>query len=276
VFVAAGVVGSPMAGYMPDLMARVWPDLSTAATYRATLLASGAISAFSLYALFQLRETARPDLPPTSRDVVIQCYRSPAVRRLFITGLFLSFGGGLIVPFFNVFFQQELGASTGAIGVITALGIVVTVVGSLGAPWLGGRVGLVWAVILARLLSAPLLLLMGLSPIIVLAAAFFALRTFLVYMSDPLHTDFSMRIVPPEIRATTNSLTFMSWNITLAVGGVIGGQLIARSGYELPFILGSAVTVVAACVYWLAFRRYDTYGRAVMAAPDASRTEEYT
>jgi predicted MFS family arabinose efflux permease len=267
VFVAMSIIGSLFAGFFPDVLDFLWPGLTIAETYRFTLLASGAISGLSLYALLQLRETGRPDLPPTSREVVSQCFHSPAVRRLVLTGLFLSLGGGLIVPFFNVYFQQELGASTGMIGLIRALGITVTVAGSLGAPWLGGRLGLVWAVIIARLLSAPFLLLMGVTPVLVMAAAFFAIRTFMVYMSDPLHTDFSMRIVPPEIRATANSLTFLSWNVTLAVGGWIGGRLIVQSGYDLPFMLGSAITVVAAGVYWLAFRDYQSYGQARAAEP---------
>jgi hypothetical protein len=53
--------------------------------------------------------------------------------------------------------------------------------------------------------QAPFLLLMGLSPFLALAVAFFTLRTFMVYMLHPLHTDFSMRMVPPEIRGTANS-----------------------------------------------------------------------
>lgn len=270
IFVVAGIGGSLFAGFVPSGFEGLFPDLSVAASYRATLLASGAISAMSLVALIQLRETGRPEWVRPSREVVSTSFHSPAVRRLILTGLFLSLGGGLIVPFFNVFFQEELGASTAVVGVSRAVGITVTVMGSLGAPWLGGRLGLVWAVIIARLLSAPFLLLMGLSPFLALAVAFFALRTFMVYMSDPLHTDFSMRIVPPEIRGTANSLTFMSWNITLGLGGWLGGRLITAYGYELPFILGSIITVVAAAVYWLAFREYQVDGYTPQRAEPAT------
>jgi predicted MFS family arabinose efflux permease len=256
VFVLAGIGGSLLAGFVPTWFRDLIPDLTVAASYRATLLATGAISALSLFALLRMRETGRPEWVRPSREVIRTTFYSPAVRRLIITGLFLSLGGGLIVPFFNVFYQEVYGASTESIGIARAVGITVTVAGSLGAPWLGGRLGLVGAVVVARLLSAPFLLLMGLSPMLVMAVGFFAVRTFMVYMSDPLHTDFSMRIVPPEIRATANSLTFMSWNITLGIGGYAGGVLIAGYGYTLPFVLGSIITVVAACVYWIAFRDY--------------------
>ena len=256
IFVLAGIGGSLFAGFVPGWIREVFGDLSVAASYRATLLATGAISGLSLFALVRMRETGRPDWVRPSREVVRTTFHSPAVRRLILTGLFLSLGGGLIVPFFNVFYQEVHGASTEIVGIARAVGITVTVAGSLGAPWLGGKFGLVGAVVIARLLSAPFLLLMGLSPFLVAAVAFFSIRTFMVYMSDPLHTDFSMRIVPPEIRATANSLTFMSWNVTLGIGGWVGGVLIAGYGYTLPFVLGSVITLVAAGVYWAAFREY--------------------
>lgn len=260
IFVLAGIGGSLLAGFVPGWIREVFPDLSVAASYRATLLATGAISGLSLFALVRMRETGRPEWVRPSREVIQTTYRSPAVRRLIVTGLFLSLGGGLIVPFFNVFYQEVYGASTELIGIARAVGITVTVAGSLGAPWLGGRLGLVGAVVAARLLSGPFLILMGVSPVLVVAVFFFAIRTFMVYMSDPLHSDFSMRIVPPEIRATANSLTFMSWNITLGIGGYLGGVMIASLGYPPVFILGGLISMVAAGVYWVAFRDYQQDG----------------
>ena len=128
------------------------------------------------------------------------------------------------------------------------------VLGSLAAPWLGLRLGLVAGVTVARLVSAPFLVLMGVLPVFPMAAAAFALRTFFVYLSDPLQTDCSMRIVPPEVRATANSLTLLGWNATLALGGWIGSQLIVPAGYEPLFLLGGSLTATAAAVFWLAFR----------------------
>jgi predicted MFS family arabinose efflux permease len=260
VFVLAGIIGSLLAGFAPGWIRDIVPELSVAASYRATLLATGAISALSLFALLRMRETGRPEWIKPSREVIRTTFHSSAVRRLIVTGLFLSLGGGLIVPFFNVFYQEVYGASTQVIGIARAVGITVTVAGSLGAPWLGGRLGLVGAVVLARFLAAPFLLMMGVSPVLVLAVFFFAIRTFMVYMSDPLHSDFSMRIVPPEIRATANSLTFMSWNITLGIGGYLGGVMIAGYGYQPVFIVGAAISTISAGVYWFAFRDYQQDG----------------
>ncbi len=253
VLVAVSIVGSVVAGVLPDLLRALRPDLSLAAAYRATLLLSGAVSGSCLLALRRLRPPAAAPAPPGSREAVVACLASQAVRRLVLTGLLLALGGGLVVPFFNVYFRAR-GADAGLVGAIRAVGIVVTVLGSLAAPWLGGRVGLVRGVVLARLMSAPFLLLMGAAPLLPAAIAAFAARTFLVYLSDPLHTDLSMRLVPERARATANSLTFMSWNLTLALGGWAGGRIIAATGYAVPFALGSAITVLASGAYWLAFR----------------------
>lgn len=252
--VALSIVGSLLAGVGPGLIQGTWPALSTAAAYRATILLIGVISVGSLPVLMRLQTVERSARPLPSRDLLTRCLQSSAVRRLIGTGLLLALGGGLVVPFFTIYFQ-ELGASTGAVGLIRAVGIGATVIGSLAAPWLAARFGLVGGVVVARLCSAPFLLLMGVSPLLAGAVAAFALRTFVVYLSDPLHTDFSMRVVPTPARATANSLTFMSWNLTLALGGWLGGRLIAETSYQLVFIIGSLITMVAASAYWLAFRR---------------------
>ncbi len=254
--VAVSIVGSLYAGGFPKLLQTLWPGMALATAYRLTLLAAGVVSAGCLIPLLRLREPA--DAPPRlgSQVTLAVCLRSGAVRRLVATGLVLALGGGLVVPFVNVYFMREFGAGSGTVGLIRSLGIVVQVLGSLGAPWLGLRLGLVGGVAAARLVSAPFLLLMGFLPFLPVAAAAFALRTFFVYLSDPLHTDFSMRIIPPEGRATANSLTFLGWNATLALGGWAGGQLIVRAGYEPLFLLGSSITVAAAAVYWLTFRRF--------------------
>lgn len=254
--VAVSIAGSLYAGGFPKLLQTLWPGIPLATAYRWTLLAAGVVSAGCLIPLLRLRDPVDPPPPLGSWATLMVCLRSGAVRRLVLTGLVLALGGGLVVPFVNVYLMREFGAGSGTVGLIRSLGIVVQVLGSLAAPWLGLRLGLVGGVAAARLVSAPFLLLMGFLPFLPAAAAAFALRTFFVYLSDPLHTDFSMRIIPPEVRATANSLTFLGWNATLALGGWAGGQLIVRAGYEPLFLLGSSITAAAAAIYWLAFRRF--------------------
>lgn len=254
--VAVSIAGSLYAGAFPVLLRALVPEMSTVYAYRVTLLLAGAVSAACVLPLFRLRDAPGAPPPLASWETVVVCLRSPAVRRLVVTGLALALGGGMVVPFLNVYFLREFGAGAGTVGLIRSVGIAVQVLGSLAAPWLGARLGLVAGVATARLVSAPFLLAVGLVPFLPVAVMAFAFRTFFVYLSDPLHTDFSMRIVPPVVRGTANSLTFLSWNVTLALGGWAGGQVIVVAGYQLLFVLGSALTVVAAALYWVAFRSF--------------------
>ncbi len=257
VFVLAGIGGSLFSGIAPGEFRGIWPDLSVASSYRVTLLISGAISALSLLPLVRMRILSQPSGVLPGREVAKKAFESFAVRRLALTGLLLSLGGGMIVPFFNVFFQQELGASTEMVSVARVAGITASVLGTLMAPWASGYLGLVGAVMAARFFSAPFLLAIGLAPVLALAVAFMSARTFLAYLTGPLYADFSMRIVPHEIRGTTSSVTFMSWNLTLALGSWLGGWLIMSQGYTFVFLLSSSITLIAAASYWLAFRSYE-------------------
>lgn len=250
--VLASVAGTLAAGFVPDLLGR-WLE-SDAPRYRLTLLlgCAPALYAFRLAWLLEIPPVDTPDL----RALFRTCLGHPGVRRLVVTGLLLASGGGLVLPFLNVFFVEVFAVGSREVALVRTVGTVATVAGALAAPLLAARTGLVLGVTVGRALSAPWLLATGFAPTWWVSGAAYALRTFWVYCSDPLHTDFTMRIVPPSLRGTVQSLTFLSWNVALAAAGWVGGQIAERYGYPLSFALGTVLTLVAASGFWLAFRAY--------------------
>lgn len=149
----------------------------------------------------------------------------PAVWRLIGTGILLA-SGGLALPFLTVYFLRSFEADSSVVALVRSIGILAMAAGALSAPVLAREAGLVSGVVVGRLVSAPWLLLIGFAPTWWVAIISHGLRTFCVYCSDPLHTDLSMRVVPASLRATTNRLTFLSRNVSLAVTGAAGGVVI--------------------------------------------------
>ncbi|MCX7624048.1 MAG: hypothetical protein N2Z82_09925 [Thermomicrobium sp.] len=215
----------------------------------------------ALLTLWLARELAvAPMAGRDPRGLFWACLAHPAVRRLVLTGVALASGGGLVLPFVNLFFLETFAVGSREIAFVRVGATLATVAGALAAPLLAARAGLLHGVVLGRSASAPWLLLTDLAPTWWSAGGAYAVRTFCVYCSDPLHTDFSMRVVPPGLRATASSLTFLSWNVSLAVTGWIGGELAARVGYPALFSLGTVLTLAAAACFWFAFRAAQLQG----------------
>jgi MFS family permease len=256
--VVTSVAGTLYAGNAPDLLG-LW--LATdAERYRVTLLSGCAPALLSFWVVRKLQLPHRVERE--GRAFLRVSLGHPAVRRLIVTGLLLASGGGLVVPFINIFFVETFAVGSREVSLVRTASTAATVAGALAAPLLAARAGLVLGVVLGRAVSAPWLFATGFAPSWWLAGGAYALRTFCVYCSDPLHTDFSMRVVPAELRATSNSLTFLTWNIALAATGWLGGQVAERFGYGLLFTLGTALTIVAAGCFWAAFRTHPLAGGA--------------
>ncbi len=249
--VLASVFGTLYAGMAPAWIAhRVNDDVLR---YRITLVSGCAPALLAAWLVWKM-VVPRPVGSERVLELLSTCLSNSAVRRLLWTGMLLASGGGLVLPLLNVFLSQQFAVGSREVALVRTAGTVATVAGALAAPVLAARLGLLLGVVVGRAVSAPWLLATALAPNWWLAGAAYAARTFWVYCSDPLHTDFSMRVVPPGLRATTNSLTFLAWNRALAVTGWLGGQIAWRFGYTTLFSLGALLTLIAAACFALAFR----------------------
>jgi len=109
---------------------------------------------------------------------------------------------GFSAPFFNVFFEQHLRASTAQIGLIFAVGSICTAVVTLLIPIVVQRLGRVRTVTFVKLLGIPALILLGMSHDIVWAGLFYILAILFIGgpypnkgISDPIYTLFAMEVV---------------------------------------------------------------------------------
>ena len=82
----------------------------------------------------------------------------------------------LFVPFFNVYFVEQLGASTAWFGTLRFLDRTIVVVATLLVAPLAVRYGAVSTITFTQLLSVPCLLAFGFAPGLPLASATFLAR----------------------------------------------------------------------------------------------------
>ena len=122
----------------------------------------------------------------------------PVALRLAVIGGLIGLGAGLFLPYLNVYFVQELGASPAVYGWISGASTLTRLGATLLAPAVAGRLGTVGAIAGTQLASVPFLLLLGFAPQLGLAALAFLIRGALMNMALPLQTSFTMGALRPD------------------------------------------------------------------------------
>ena len=251
-----------------QLAAVLLPRLQAPAdAYRWALLAGSAVGAWSFVALWLTREdrgVAPPDLHPADGDGTLAAQaasgesplpwyavlRDPNALYLTIIAVLVAAGAGLFAPYLNVFFVQELGASPAVYGWLNAAALGVRLLATLAAPAMALRIGTARAVGLTQLASVPLLLLLGFSPLLAVAAGAYLVRGALMNMAAPLQMSFRMAVLPAELRGSGNALILVADSVTRAASTWVGGALIAVVGFRAPYAI-TALCYVSAAMLWL-------------------------
>ena len=163
-------------------------------------------------------------------------------------------GAGLFIPYFNLYFVQRLGASPALFGLIDGGANAMTALLTLAAPWLALRVGRLRAIMLTRLLSLPLLLTIGLTGSLPVAALLYLFRQGTMDMAAGILQVFSMEAVEERHRGVANSSYQAAFQVPWAITAPIGGLLIVHVGYPPIFLLGACCYFFTILVLWSRFR----------------------
>jgi len=164
---------------------------------------------------------------------------------LSLVQVFVGAGAGLFINYFNLYFVDYLKSSSALFGVLNGGTIAIAAVCTLAAPWLAQRIGRVNAIALTQLASIPLLITLGLTNILPLAALCFLFRQGLMDMSNGVLQVFSMEVVPEQHRGIANSSYQVAFQVPGALTAPLGGLLIANVGYT-PIFLGAAACYLLA------------------------------
>ncbi len=174
---------------------------------------------------------------------------------LVVVQILVGLGAGLFIPYFNIYFVRHLGTSSTLFGIIDGCANLLNALLLLLAPWLALRIGKVATMVVPRLLSIPVMLAIGLSGSLSLAAALYPLRQGLMDMSQGILQVFSMEVVPREHRGLANSSYQVAYQVAWACSAPLGGLIIERQGFAPVFLGASLLYTLAILLLWLRFRR---------------------
>lgn len=176
------------------------------------------------------------------------------VLNLLVYKIFIGFGAGLVVPFFNIFLSGKLNIDIAIVGLILSFNHGATALAGLVTPYLSKRFGMIKTVVGTQLLSIPFLLLIALPPNIYLVSIALFMRSALMNMSNPVSSNFSMEIVATNERGKVSSLMRISDNLARSLSAVAAGYIMVRWNYEIPYFLTAILYFFASMLYWRAFK----------------------
>jgi MFS family permease len=263
VILVAGVCSTSLGGQVPDLLLahapRLAPDLLVA--YRWTLAAGGVVTVLAAWPLLSVRE-----LPPVEAAAGAAPAPAPAgaagpMAKLALNFFLIGCGAGLVIPFFNLYFANRFGCTSGQIGGYYAASQVLTALAALAGPPLARRFGLLATMTWLQLASLPFLVTLGFESALPVAVGAFLARAVLMQTSSPLLNAFAMEVVPPALRARATAVNNAVWFLGWAGSASVAGWIMARYGYDYPYYMTAALYGAASIAFYRMFRR-TPHGRA--------------
>jgi MFS family permease len=242
-----GLLGSAVGGVLPTLAGLtlgVGPQ--DTAAYR---LALGVVIALGVAAMLPVIGT----LPQIDEQRAVGA-RAEATKRLpartmlwfALPAFTLGIGGGLFLPFQNLFFRTQFGLDDATVGLILAMGALGAGVGALAGASVTARLGLRRGAAALRFCAVAAMLLL-MPPLLAPAVIGFFLRGLFVAASFPQMDALAMRHTPPAQRGAVMSVMSVLWAGGWAIAALISGYVQIGWGFE-PIIVGAALAYLLSTV----------------------------
>ncbi|RTE11520.1 MFS transporter [Paenibacillus whitsoniae] len=244
----ANVIGIALGGVLCDLF-HFGFGLENIHSLQVTLLIGIGIAALGVIPM-SLFDKSRQEQQPRReklnwRLTVKEHKTSLQVIAIFcMLGLLSSIGGGMIVPYLNVYFEDRFEASKSAIGIVVALGQAATAVAFLIGPMIAKRYGEVKSVVYLQLSSIPFLLLTAFSANFYLSSGGYLFRQALMNAANPFYNSIKMSYVHRSLRGLASSSGEAVFNLGWFIASPLSTGLVSRYGSYLGYAYAFCVTAV--------------------------------
>lgn len=244
---------SLIGGFMPGVMG-YFLGLSTEAPapFRYALLLGAACSLIAVVPLLYASGQTRRERAPAPRRSPDEDRPAATPWRVFAAITALSgtrgFSMGLTYPFFNVFFEAELGIGPVAIGAIFFLSQLAGLPATFAAPTLVRRFGPTLTILPARTVGGSALGIMGAFISLPLAVPMFLLVRIGEVIDNPSDQHFSTQVLPRRYWARIQGLRVCGFQLLNFLGSLLGGTLILDYGYGAAFGLACAARIASGLI----------------------------
>jgi MFS family permease len=246
-------------GFMPEMLSE-FMGVTVQNGYRLVFFIG---LAFTLYQLVPLVLTQKTTFEGDNRQVKdVQNKKDiPKLPRrtlvlLCIPMALFGLGAGLIVPFFQVWFQWRFDTSVEDIGILWSFTQYLWAFAYLVMPNIARKRGSVRAITTVQIAAIIALLGIPASPNFIFVTIPYVTRMVLMNMTWPVFQSYSLSQIPEEHRSFTISSTNFSFNGTKALTPLIAGYLFEWS-LQVPFLITAGLYIVGTAAFYIFFKKKD-------------------
>ena len=281
-----GALGALIGGLVPQAVAGITgqPALSTIPLRVGVLAAAVAVflPALPLVTIHEPRRPGRHDpavsdgaiaaaLPPSEAEGLALARRDDTeprsgdpVGRWGVVALFLKLlipdalfttGEGAVVGLLSLFFVFRFSTQPNTLGILFTIAGLVGGATSLTAPRIVRRFGQLRMATTMQYASVPVILLIGYSPLLPLAATGEFARQILRGLFEPVYAAFAMGRVSSRYRGRLSGFYSLTWSLGFSIGPITEGFLQRNVGLSTSFAVGAAMILISATLLRLFFPR---------------------
>jgi MFS family permease len=269
--VASGSLWTALAGASPAWFEARGLDVTDA--LRAALIA-GAVLTLLGAVLLPRRPIAAVPVPTEATTVTGAQSRLPPGFAVVIAVVALWMcAGGLVIPFFNVFFQRVHDMNIGRIGAIFGAAQLATAAALAISAEVAARAGPRRVLSAWTVLFTPALLALAWAGSPGLAVALYLVAGFVPPATNPLIDQILLEDVPVRRHGIVSTWRNAATEVSGLVGASLGGILLQATSFVVLLSVAGGVAAVGAVALHVVLRRFDAVG-SVFGPPDIAATAE--
>ncbi|HZS75127.1 MAG TPA: MFS transporter [Ktedonobacteraceae bacterium] len=258
-----GALGNLLGGAIPELVGHVLGvSAASSIALRWGVLAAASSTFIFGMPLWWLRQP-KPEIKLQSRSQERLTSPRPSEERLpvllfiklLVPDLLFTMGEGAVVALIQLYFVLRFQLLPGTLGIIFTISGLAGGIFSLTAPLFVHRWSKLRIITTVMYLSAPLMILIGFAPTLLLAIAGEYTRSFMRTLIEPVYAAFEMEQVSDRFRATLSGFYSVTWSIGFSVGPTIAGWLQTNVNLSTAFVFGACCLATSSTLLLLFFGR---------------------
>lgn len=252
----AHLFGYLIGGYLPEMVRHYAPEFSQLELYRASLMVALGIVFASNLTFIRIK---RVPIPKVKKRIFegIREKDWKILAKLITPKLCFAFGGGLVVPFMNLYLKEKFQLDPGRIGIAYALLQAFIFAGIFITPTIIKKTTQLRFIILTSMLSIPFMIAMGLTGNVGLVLSCFFMRGMLMNMSSPITSMFEMEHVREKECVFASAIILFFYHLVYTTSTRLGGYLIEEFSFGPTFYMAGASYALAIVLYYRFFKKED-------------------
>ena len=192
--------------------------------------------------------------PGGGRGSILPRKSGKVLVRFGVYSVSIALGAGLFVPLMTLWFSHAYGVPDSVSGLFLGVTNLLTAAVVFLSPRLAMRLGTVKAIVVTQAASMVFMAAVPSAPTFTAAAILYAVRVFLMNLSNPLTQSLVMGLVSPDERGIASGITASLWRLPNALTTLVGASLIGIGLLALPFYIASVLYIFGISVLWFLFK----------------------